>query len=546
MAFVAIGYWRADTSIDWTITNATIDTAIAAFHAANIKVFAWVENEATINLTSSIIVQKIYKTVISLMGLGFDGYNDDIEDWIGSTQTDLNYLNNETAALHNIGKLMTADVGYDWTQSVNNHLYIDHIASMFYSSRSKCEDPQGAAYWQEDFGEYGGSYGSPTSPMIIGIINYYGNTYPLTWQLNWIDNALATYSHPSLVGFCIWLYEYISQSDWQQWDYWINRIGVSTPTAYYVTVNSSPPGTPATFNNCTSITPFTDPWWAGTYNVSAASQMINETNHILSGFGVSDHTGGGEGYNVYTYFNGPFNITSPININSVYVYASASGNIKVAIYNGSNWYAPPSGWAGTEIFPEYLFASSGPVAVTANKWYLFNFTMLNLPAGYYFIGEKGDATGILGDSSVPDITRYGEYGHSPYTNEAYTSAWSNPCATIGTAAMGSSPSSYVPSAPESQVTYYFNRWEDNSTSLSRAVTISSNTTLTAYYSSSAVPEVQPYMLLPLLIITTLLATIVHKRKQKPNQSETLTQNHSNETRKSQQIQLRKNLMSKYC
>jgi hypothetical protein len=94
---------------------------------------------------------------------------------------------------------------------------------MFYSDVSTLESSQAAVSWQEDFGEYQGHNTPPASPMIMGIMNYYGNQYPLAWQLEQVDRYLTDYEHPQLVGFCLWLYEYMGTNtdDWNQWNNWI-------------------------------------------------------------------------------------------------------------------------------------------------------------------------------------------------------------------------------------------------------------------------------------------------------------------------------------
>ena len=97
---------------------------------------------------------------------------------------------------------------------------------MFYSNKSTLEDPEAAAFWQENFGEFLLNNQPPASPVILGIMNYDGNAHPLKWQLNQIDELLAKYGHPKLAGFSIWLYEYMGTNpdDWQQWNNWITRL----------------------------------------------------------------------------------------------------------------------------------------------------------------------------------------------------------------------------------------------------------------------------------------------------------------------------------
>jgi len=222
-AFVFTGYWNADNStIMYNENDSVFTTVINALHAVNIKVLAWVENEGAMNVSAA-NRQILYGQISTCMNKGFDGYNDDIEDWNGTLQNWIDYENNCTAVLHGLEKLMTADVAWDWQQNTNQYLHMDYIVSMFYSKVSTLESPDAAASWQEDFGEYNGHNTPPASPMIMGIMNYYGNEYPLTWQLEQVDNYLTTYEHPQLAGFCLWLYEYMGTNadDWSQWNNWI-------------------------------------------------------------------------------------------------------------------------------------------------------------------------------------------------------------------------------------------------------------------------------------------------------------------------------------
>lgn len=229
-AFVFAGYWDASSStIGYAEPDSVWTSVINALHAVNIKVLAWVENNGTMNVSAT-NWSTLFSQIGTCMSKGFDGYNDDIENWYGTLQTWIDWENNCTLYVQSLGKIMTADVGYDWQQNTNPYLHMDYVVSMFYSSRSTLENPQAAAFWQEDFGEYSGHNTPPASPMIMGIMNYYGNTYTLEWQLTQIDNYLAAYGHPQLVGFCIWLYEYMGTNpdDWTQWNYWITRVGTAS------------------------------------------------------------------------------------------------------------------------------------------------------------------------------------------------------------------------------------------------------------------------------------------------------------------------------
>ena len=231
-AFVFVGYWNSTSNdIDYAISDELIALTINGLHAINVTVLAWAENGDTNLDVRATNRNNLYASITKCVNKGFDGYNDDVESYNGTLQDWIDYLNEATPILHNLGKLMTADVGYDWPQNVNPHLRMDYIVSMFYDNKSVLEDSRASAYWQEDFVQFLWNNKPPGSPMILGIMNYYGNAHPLAWQLSQIDRLLASYRHPQLVGFSIWLYEYMgtNQDDWQQWNNWTTLHQIENP-----------------------------------------------------------------------------------------------------------------------------------------------------------------------------------------------------------------------------------------------------------------------------------------------------------------------------
>ena len=227
-AFVFTGSWNANTNnISYAMTDALLTSTINALHAVNVKVIAWVEDGGggTMDIRAA-NRQNLISSVLACMTKGFDGYNDDIESWVGGSQQDqIDWVNSLTAPLHAVGKLNMPDIGFDWQQNVNEYLYVDYIVSMFYSSRSTLEDAQAPYFWQEEFGEFQGHTAHAASPIILGIMNFPGNTYPLSWQLAQVSTYISQYGAPQLAGFSFWLYEYMGTNpdDWVQWNLWISE-----------------------------------------------------------------------------------------------------------------------------------------------------------------------------------------------------------------------------------------------------------------------------------------------------------------------------------
>lgn len=304
-AIVFVGYWNATipskpnvvyynaAKAAWVDALANYQafytSVINGFHGKGIRVIGWVEDGegGAMDLTTG-NRQNIDNVIATYMNLGFDGYNDDVEGWTGSHQIYIDYLNNLTTFSHTGAnfadgkpRLNMPDVGFDSQQNTNQYLNVDYIVSMFYSNVSALENQQAAAYWQEDFGEYHGNNNAtpPASPMIMGLMNDYGNKYPLTWQLGQVDKYLLAFGHPQLAGFCLWLYEYMgaNPNDWSQWNYWITRVGTNTPLLCVATITSSPvTGTQLTVNGTQQYTPNIQYGFNGTVIILHAPPIITQ------------------------------------------------------------------------------------------------------------------------------------------------------------------------------------------------------------------------------------------------------------------------------
>jgi len=510
-AIVMVGYydgsspnstvlWQRTTTggyMDGGPPNVTFYTSIVnALHAANITAIAWIEDtNGPIDVRPSNWNNLISQINLTLQW-GFDGYSDDIETITGTWQDYINWLNNVTVWLHSLGKLSMPAVGYDWRMDTNPYLHVDYIVTMFYGPASLF-DPSNPysyeveAYWQENFGMYGGRNNPPASPVILGIMNFYGNRYPLAWQLDRAGYLIKKYGAPQLKGFSLWLYEYMgtNPTDWGQWNYWITHVNTTySPPLNILNITTSPmTGVPMMFEGTDlyklPFEPFFSPkleyLFNGTVSITAPSTAVQETHYVL--FGDSDHTGGSMGYSVYTYAGGPYNLTSSASINSLYFYCKATGNVKVAIYNATKYHI--EGWVGTDYHPYGLITKSNATPCVSNSWVLINVTPVTLPAGIYFIAIKGGTTGIIGASGVPPQPVGGDiYGYNQFITEDYNTAFKQIFPTVE-GAMGEEPSVYVPTAPMILTNYNFSHWENGETALTRYVNANGNRTIIAYYTT---------------------------------------------------------------
>jgi len=491
-AVVFVGYWSQPATINYQHTDAYYTNVINQLHAVGVKAIAWAEAyNAPMDITTA-NRNNIYNAVIDCMTrMPWDGYNDDIEPpFIGTHQDQIDFWNGLTPILHGLGKLNMPDVGFDWEQNTNQYLHVDYILSMFYGSRSTFEDPQAPYFWQEEFGMFNGHNTPPTSPVILGVMNYYGNTKPLAWQLSQAAKYMAQYGCPNLAGFSLWLYEYVGTSfdDWEQWNYWITRLGTNganAPPLYALTLNTAPvSGIQLTCNGVSQYTPYSALTFGGSRTINVPSQIQGEYHSVL--FGAADHTGGQEGYDVYTYASGPYelNVTRPID--SVNIYTPVSGHVKIALYSSTTYAI--SGWVGTNEHPYLLQSQSQPTTCVASSWNRVSFPSVTAPAGIYFISIKGDTAGIIGVSGLP-VKKVGGaiYGYDQFITQSYNTAFSQTFPTVE-GAMGNDAAVYVPTADISFAQYYFSQWSDGSTALTRTVAINSNITLTANYVAEPVQQ----------------------------------------------------------
>lgn len=492
---IFVGYWNAVIPTApvpvYFRTEAFYKPIINKLHAINNVVYAWIEDGGTnpaygtMNISASNYAN-IYSAIHTCMDYGFDGYFDDIETWAGKAEsttienenTQINWLNNVTIDLHSYGKLSMPAVEYDWTQRVNNRLQVDFIWSMFYGGHSTFEDSQAAAYWQENLGIYGKNE-PPKSPLILGIMNARSpyNQYPIVWQLAKAEEFYNAYTHVNLTGWGIWVLEYMGTTtdDWQQWNYWIPRINVTASTKYQVNIDSSPPTAQVamnfqggTYTSSTQYTPFTRYTFVP-INVTTEASTIGVTHSVT--FGETRYNPTGSTYNVYTYWSGHYNITSPKTINSLYVYCKANTNVKLSIYNATNYHI--DGWVGIDFHPHKLLAYSSATACSANTWNLVSIPSTYLSTGAYFIGIKASVSqsiGWYGNSSSY------WYGRGQWITQSYATTW-DATAPQPSGATGSSLTNYVAFAAPEEYVFNFAHWEDDSTNPTRTgVTFTSSPT----------------------------------------------------------------------
>lgn len=240
-----VGYWGPSGTLTYTRTDQFITDTLAVFDAANIDVWAWLINFGdapqfnTAQKRSSLV-----ENISACAAKGFDGVHNDIELPLNDGNID-NFVSlnvDAAAALHSSGKLYGTAIGVGllWKDGASYNLAhalngLDKITFMFYDEEGSYFNPATTqtayinSYFQEVYGlGTWSSYGVPASSTQIGIMvncqdSQYNTAFTLQNNLAKITELITTYGTPStLDGFCLWIYEYMSASDFSNFATWNN------------------------------------------------------------------------------------------------------------------------------------------------------------------------------------------------------------------------------------------------------------------------------------------------------------------------------------
>jgi hypothetical protein len=220
------------------ITVAQWTSIINQLHNSGILVIASMTDFYTygsgteMNLASTYYPQ--YESAITtVMNLGFDGYCDDIETWVGGVRADhYNFLNNMTVFLHTGSnfangqpRLSCPTLGDFDACFEDQYVIADYVLVQYYNYFGT------QTWWSNPLG-YGVGSGYPTyvpkSPIIM--LTMVGSKAAslgasglpsMSTQISDFNSYITSYGHQMLYGFGVFMYEYMSSGDWTPWDPWI-------------------------------------------------------------------------------------------------------------------------------------------------------------------------------------------------------------------------------------------------------------------------------------------------------------------------------------
>jgi hypothetical protein len=220
------GSWKSDLSINYadspSVWTQFIQTAKAI--DPNFVVLALVYGSG-IDVSSSnnraVMLDSVKQLLIAAP---FDGINDDIEDFSGTTSDAINFWQSEANLLDGMGKIATVDLGVDWSYKIEDvYPYLtnfDYVIPMYYWT---IKDPNALSYWNRILN-------NSAAPVLMGLDvdqNEMKN-YALSEQLAWINQTMNSDPHGNLVGFGFWAYDYWDNSggtsnDFSAWTNWVTK-----------------------------------------------------------------------------------------------------------------------------------------------------------------------------------------------------------------------------------------------------------------------------------------------------------------------------------
>lgn len=465
IANVFVGYYNGtENKVIYEHSDSYFTTVINAFHAKNIKVYAWIESANSYGYNLPDISPSNYNNMYNILNTtlrkGFDGINDDLEgyeleDW-------LQYTNNATVFVHTLNKNYTSCSPYDYTMILNSRLKVDYSQVMFYGMTSLFENPSIDAYWQEHFGTYNGNNKAVISPQSIGIMNYYGNSKPLAYQLNKITELMNTYPHEQLTAFGIWLYEYMTDADWITWKTWINNLNPPNPISVNATISAIPQNGyngivgRITYNGIDLTLPSIIPAIYGQQiTITMPLTVTNEEHNILLGSSTTNSLTG-QGYYSFTYFTKAIQLETTITFNKIIIKTDVNTNINIALYQRAD-------------NQSLIKLNDYGTRQTTKGWNIINVNNQTLEMGIYYIGIKTDTNSAFFTT--------GENGY--YTNDGYEIQFKNLISTLETGT--GSPQIYLSDISPTITTLYAKKWNDETLSLTKTFNITENTDLTMIY-----------------------------------------------------------------
>jgi hypothetical protein len=214
---------------------------VTQLHSSGIKAIAMLQDGYTYNSAfgemniGSTYYSQYEKIIQAVMNLGYDGFCDDMESWVGgSWSVEVAFENALASYLHTgsnfnngLARLATPTFGsYYWygenTQGTFSGL--DYAIVQYYD---QVGTSTGVQWWDIDFGLGYPSqgYAKFTVPCpIILLTTEEGASSPyntVSGQISWIDNMIQTTAHPQLYSFGFYHYEDLTSADWAAWTPWI-------------------------------------------------------------------------------------------------------------------------------------------------------------------------------------------------------------------------------------------------------------------------------------------------------------------------------------
>jgi hypothetical protein len=215
------------------ITAAQYQTAVATCHNNGIYVIASATDLYTYGSGTEMNLGSTYwsayeSAITTVMNLGFDGWCDDIETYVGQSTAQPNlkvqfnnalttYLHNGTNFANGQPRLNCPAGESDYYNCFEDQYFqADYVICDYYNFFGTNE------WWTGPLGLGGGppTY-VPKSPIIMLTEIGQGGAPTVSTQISDFDSYITNLGHQMLYGFGIFVYETMPSGSWSQWSTWI-------------------------------------------------------------------------------------------------------------------------------------------------------------------------------------------------------------------------------------------------------------------------------------------------------------------------------------
>lgn len=205
LVFMQVGEWRTDGTIFYYSSDSVYQNFNNVIKArlpscqVQARVLCVGGFQQPVNLADENVKQNMIASAVECVSKGFDGFNDDTENYLGSESSLVSYWNSLNQRLNSAGKKLSVDMmayfNYPYEEMLSS-LNVDLVCVMLYN----------------DFGSFdklsfqtlmNNALEASNSPVLISV---YPKGFSYSTLQGWVSEQLNVESYNKYVGFGVWQY----------------------------------------------------------------------------------------------------------------------------------------------------------------------------------------------------------------------------------------------------------------------------------------------------------------------------------------------------